>query len=45
MSKLLDALIEQRRKGVVAYAEYLKTIAQLAKDATLPGRTAYTTTP
>ena len=37
MSKLLDALIEQRRKGVVAYAEYLKTIAQLAKDATLPG--------
>lgn len=37
MSKLLDALIEQRRKGVVTYTEYLKRIAQLAKEATLPG--------
>jgi type I restriction enzyme R subunit len=37
MSKLLDALIEQRRKGVVSYREYLEKIAQLTKDATMPG--------
>ena len=37
MSKLLDALIEQRRKGVVTYKEYLEKIAQLTKEATMPG--------
>ena len=37
MSKLLDALIEQRRKGVVTYVEYLQKIAKLAKQATIPG--------
>jgi hypothetical protein len=37
MSKLLDALIEQRRKGVVSYKEYLDKIAALTKEATTPG--------
>ena len=37
MSKLLDVLIEQRRKGVVSYKEYLEKIAALTKDATMPG--------
>lgn len=37
MSKLLDALIEQRRKGVVSYKEYLAKIAQITKDAKMPG--------
>jgi type I restriction enzyme R subunit len=37
MSKLLDALIEQRRKGVVSYKEYLAKIAELTKDVTTPG--------
>jgi type I restriction enzyme R subunit len=37
MSKLLDALIEQRRKGVVSYVEYLVKIANLARQATVPG--------
>ena len=37
MSKLLDALIEQRRKGVVTYTEYLQKIATLAKEVTMPG--------
>ncbi len=37
MSKLLDALIEQRRKGVVSYKEYLEKVAQLTKDAATPG--------
>ncbi len=37
MSKLLDALIEQRRKGVVGYKEYLEKIAKLTKEATQPG--------
>jgi type I restriction enzyme, R subunit len=37
MSKLLDALIEQRRKGVVTYKEYLEKIAKLTKEATIPG--------
>ena len=31
MSKLLDALIAQRRKGVMDYKEYLEKIADLAK--------------
>jgi type I restriction enzyme R subunit len=37
MSRLLDALIEQRRKGVLNYREYLEKIAKLTKDATMPG--------
>jgi type I restriction enzyme R subunit len=37
MSKLLDALIEMRRKGVVSYKEYLEKIAKLTKEATMPG--------
>ena len=37
MSKLLDALIELRRKGVVSYKEYLEKIARLTRDATMPG--------
>ena len=37
MSKLLDALIEQRRKGVVTYIEYLEKIAKLTKEAAMPG--------
>ena len=37
MSKLLDALIEQRRKGVVSYKDYLDKIARLTKEATMPG--------
>lgn len=37
MSSLLDALIEQRRKGVVSYKDYLVKIANLAKQATIPG--------
>lgn len=37
MSKLLDALIEQRRKGVVSYREYLEKIAQITKGAKMPG--------
>ena len=36
MSKLLDALIEQRRQGVVSYKEYLDKIAALTKEATTP---------
>ncbi len=40
MSKLLDALIEQRRKGVVTYTEYLQKIAKLAREVTLPGSPA-----
>jgi type I restriction enzyme R subunit len=40
MSKLLDALIEQRRKGVLSYKEYLEKVAQLTKDATTPGGSA-----
>ena len=37
MSKLLDALIAQRRQGVVSYKEYLEKIAALTKQATTPG--------
>ena len=37
MSKLLDALISQRRKGVVSYKEYLEKIAALTVQATQPG--------
>jgi type I restriction enzyme R subunit len=37
MSKLLDALIAQRRKGVLTYTEYLQKIANLAKASQTPG--------
>jgi type I restriction enzyme R subunit len=37
MSKLLDALIEQRRKGVITYKAYLEQIAALTVQATQPG--------
>jgi type I restriction enzyme R subunit len=37
MSKLLDALIAQRRKGVLGYKQYLEKIANLANQATIPG--------
>jgi len=37
MSKLLDALIELRRKSMVGYKDYLEKIAQLIKEATTPG--------
>jgi type I restriction enzyme R subunit len=40
MSKLLDALIEQRRKGVLTYTEYLEKIAKLAQAVTVPGGSA-----
>ncbi|MDP2222791.1 type I restriction endonuclease subunit R [Nitrosomonas sp.] len=37
MSKLLDALIELRRKGAVSYKEYLERIAKLTREAAMPG--------
>jgi type I restriction enzyme R subunit len=37
MSKLLDALIAQRRQGVIDYKKYLDEIAALTKAATTPG--------
>jgi type I restriction enzyme, R subunit len=37
MSKLLDALIEQRRRGVMTYTEYLQKIANLARASQTPG--------
>jgi len=37
MSKLLDALIEQRRKGALSYKEYLEKIAKLTREAMMPG--------
>ncbi|WP_347262424.1 HsdR family type I site-specific deoxyribonuclease [Rudaea sp.] len=40
MSKLLDALIEQRRKEAIGYKEYLEKIAALTKQAKTPGGTA-----
>ena len=36
MSKLLDALIAQRRKGVLDYKEYLSKIADLSKQVVQP---------
>jgi len=40
MSKLLDALIEQRRKEAISYKEYLDKIAVLTRQAKTPGGTA-----
>jgi len=37
MSRLLDALIEQRRKGGVTYRQYLEKIAELTRQARKPG--------
>ena len=37
MSKLLETLIEQRRKGALDYQHYLAKIAELTKQATNPG--------
>ena len=37
MSKLLEALIEQRRKEALDYQHYLAKIAELTKQATQPG--------
>jgi type I restriction enzyme R subunit len=37
MSKLLDALIDQRRKGMVSYVEYLAKIAALTRHSAVPG--------
>lgn len=37
MSKLLDALIEQRRKGAIEYKQYLARITALTKEAATPG--------
>jgi predicted metal-dependent hydrolase len=37
MSALLDALIAQRRTGVIEYGEYLANIAELTKQAANPG--------
>lgn len=40
MSTLLDALIAQRREGAVSYKEYLDKIADLTRQASLPGGAA-----
>ena len=40
MSKLLDALIEQRRKEAINYRTYLDKIAELTKQAKTPGGAA-----
>lgn len=37
MSKLLDALIEQRRTGALTYRRYLERIAELTRQAKMPG--------
>lgn len=41
MSVLLDELIEQRRKGVLNYQDYLRKIAQLAKQVICPPQSDY----
>jgi len=41
MSKLLDALIEQRRKAAISYKEYLAQVVELTKKAKNPGGTTY----
>ncbi|QZA82561.1 type I restriction endonuclease subunit R [Deefgea piscis] len=44
MSSLLDALIEQRRNGAIAYQEYLAEVVALAKKVAQPsGGTSYPT--
>lgn len=45
MSKLLDSLIEQRRKDALKYQEYLRQIVKLAQNAKNPaGSGAYPVT-
>lgn len=39
MSELLDALTEQRRKGAIEYADYLREVASLAKQVIDPATT------
>lgn len=41
MSELLDALIEQRRKGALEYQKYLAAIVELAKQAKNPPTDTY----
>ena len=41
MSVLLDELIEQRRKGVLNYQDYLRKIAQLAEQVICPPQSHY----
>ena len=41
MSELLDALIEQRRKGALDYQKYLAEVVELAKQAKNPPTDAY----
>lgn len=41
MSELLDALIEQRRKGALDYQKYLAEVVELAKQAKNPLADAY----
>jgi type I restriction enzyme R subunit len=43
MSELLDALIEQRRKGALEYQKYLAAIVELTKQAKNPPTDAYPT--
>lgn len=44
MSVLLDELIEQRRKGVLNYQDYLRKIAQLTKQVICPPQSDYSKT-
>jgi len=41
MSKLLDALIEQRRKAAIGYKEYLAQVVELTRKAKNPGGASY----
>ena len=41
MSALLDALIQQRREGVLEYKAYLEKIAELARKVKAPGAEQY----
>ncbi len=41
MSKLLDALIEQRRKGALEYKDYLAQVVELTRKAKHPSSSAY----
>lgn len=41
MSKLLDALIDQRRKAAISYKEYLAQVVELTRKAKNPGGASY----
>ncbi len=45
MSELLDALIEQRREGVVEYEKYLASIVELTKQVATPNAVGSNTYP